>query len=179
MFIDRLFSLLGRQVQQSMSHTRFARLLLVSFVALFAVITPQTVFAARPQIFTFHEEGSQQIDCVSFMAQRVFTDDQRVIAFSDQAGNPIKFIAQNDINEVLTNLSTGFKLPAPGHFTFTFYPQDGSASRVGMVYHITIPGIGIVVLDAGRVTWDAYGNMTISGPHEPLFSDDQICAALS
>jgi hypothetical protein len=180
MLINRLFSSFGRQVQRGISHARFARLLLVSIIALFAVISPQTAFAAgQPQIFTFHEVGSQVIDCGSFMAQRVYTDDQRVIAFSDKAGNPSKFIAQNDLNEVWTNLSTGFKLLAPGHFTFTFYPQDGSASRVGMAYHITMPGIGIVVLDAGRVTWDAYGNMTVSGPHDPLFSNDQICAALS
>ena len=47
MFINRLFNLFGHQVQRSMSHTRFARLLLVSSIALFAVITPQAAFASQ------------------------------------------------------------------------------------------------------------------------------------
>ena len=47
MLINRLFSLFGHKVHLSRSHTRLARLLLVSIIALFAVIMPQTAFAGQ------------------------------------------------------------------------------------------------------------------------------------
>ena len=73
MFTNRLFSSFGHKVQQGMSHMRFARLLLVSIIALFAVVAPQTALAAgQPQIFTFHEEGSKLIDCGSFIGSEGF-----------------------------------------------------------------------------------------------------------
>ena len=57
MLIIRLFSLFGRQVQRSMSHTRTARLLLVSIIALFAVITPQAAFAGDT-VRPFHAQST-------------------------------------------------------------------------------------------------------------------------
>ncbi len=180
MLTNRLLNLFGRQVQRSMSQTRFARLLLVTFIALFAVVAPQTAFAAsQPQMFPIHEEGSEVIDCGSFTAQRDYDIDQNVTFFYDQTGTWIKLISHFELNDVYTNLSTGFTLLSPGKFTLTLYPQDGNRSVVGLRYHITIPGIGIAVLDAGKVSYDGFDVSFIAGPHDPLFSNDQICAALN
>ena len=178
MLINRLLNLFGRQVQRSMYHTRTARVLLVSIIALFAVIMPQTALAATPpQMFPIHEEGSEVIDCGSFAAQRDYDIDQRVTLFYDQTGTWIKLISHIEFNDVYTNLSTGFTLLSPGKFTFTLYPQDDNRSLAGVLYHITIPGIGIAVLDAGKVSIDENGVSFSAGPHD--LGNDAICAALS
>jgi hypothetical protein len=178
MFTNRLSSLSGSQIQRGMSHTRSVRLLLVSVIALFAVVAPQTALAATPpQMFPIHEEGSELIDCGSFTAQRDYDIDQNVTFFYDQTGTWIKLISHFELNDVYTNLSTGFTLLSPGKFTFTLYPQDGNRSLAGVLYHITIPGIGIAVIDAGKVRIDEDGVYFSAGPHDPF--NDQICAALS
>lgn len=48
MLFHRLFSFVGRHAQYHKPHAQFVRLLLVTAIALFAVLTPQTVFASQP-----------------------------------------------------------------------------------------------------------------------------------
>ncbi len=48
MLFNRLFSFVCRQAQSLIFHNRLARLLLVITITLFAVITPQIVFASQP-----------------------------------------------------------------------------------------------------------------------------------
>jgi hypothetical protein len=63
----------------------------------------------------------------------------------------------------------------------TFNP-DGSLksdSLHGIVYRFTAPGVGIVLLDAGRITFDSDGNVVFeAGPHQALHDDwEAFCAA--
>ena len=182
MLINRLFSSFGRQVQRGISHARFARLLLVSIIALFAVITPQTVLAARPQIDTYHDEGSFTVDCGSFMARGDWTLDVRFTVYFDQAGNPIRSIAHDDWNNVYTNLNTGFTAKDPATFVNVSDWTTGSYKTAGETFRIIVPGHGIVVQEVGVARYDANGNITfVGGPHEVAFGDWHalICAALS
>ena len=180
MLVNRLFNLFSRQVQLNMSLTRFARLLLGCFVALFAVITPQTVFAARPATFPIHFEDSVAFDCGSFQAREDVVGDGTGIVFFDQTGNPIKVQEHINLNGVLTNLDTGFTLPDPGHFTVMYDLQKGTETDVGQIFRIIVPGEGIAALDAGKVIFDAAGNITfVGGPHQVLFGGYALlCPAL-
>jgi len=180
MFINRLSNLLGSQVQRGMSHTRFARWLLVSIIGLVAVITPQTALAAtQPQISTFLDEGSNLIDCGSFMAREDYSIPTRVIVFaSDPDGNPINGQAHQDYNGTFTNLNTGYSLPENGYKTIIFNNEAGTRRLLGLFVRVSLPGGGVAILDAGNLTFGPDG-VTFAGNHHWADGPDPICAALS
>jgi hypothetical protein len=180
MFINRLSNLLGSQVQRGMSHTRFARWLLVSIIGLVAVITPQTALAAtQPQIFTFLDEGSNLIDCGSFMAREDYSIPTRVIVFSsDPDGNAIYGQAHQDLNGTFINLTTGYSLPEDGHRTVMFDNQAGTRMLLGLFVRVSIPGGGVAILHSGNLTFGPDG-VTFAGNHHWADGPDLICTALS
>src|SRR5512143_3756766 len=121
MFTNRLFSSFGHKVQQGMSHMRLARLLLVCAVVFSAVASSQTALAAAPQIFTFLDEGSNIIDCGSFMVREDYSIPTTVIVFAFYPdGEPINGQAHQDLNGTFTNLTTGYSLPEYAHRTILF-----------------------------------------------------------
>ncbi len=159
---------------------KYFRMLLVPAVFLLTFMSVSTAFAAPPDFSTFHNEGSFTIDCGSFTINEDYFQDGRVTDFFDKAGNPINELVKVDENRILTNLATGFTVKAPGHFSFTIDLQAGVIQQVGLVDRITIPGRGVVVLDAGKLIVDADGNVTFVGPHQGFTGgDDVFCAALS
>ena len=180
MFINRLFSLFGRQVKRGKSHARSAGLLLVSIIALFAVVAPQTALAAtQPQIFTFLDVGSNLIDCGSFMVQEDYSIPTRVIVFaSDPDGNAISGQAHQDYNGTFTNLNTGYSLPENGQKTILFDNQAGTRMMLGLFVRVIIPGGGVAILDAGNLTIGPDG-VTFAGNHHWADGPDLLCAALS
>jgi hypothetical protein len=59
---------------------------------------------------------------------------------------------------------------------------SGRQTFVGVDYHITVPGSGVVVLQAGRITFDGAGPPTfVAGPHlgPPEAQNAALCAALN
>jgi hypothetical protein len=64
---------------------------------------------------------------------------------------------------------------------FTYNPDGSVKSDTlhGIVWRFTIPGGGVVLLDAGRVTFDSEGEVLFEGgPHQLLHGDvDAFCAA--
>ncbi len=179
MFTNRLSSLLGRQLQRGMSHVRSARMLLVSIIALLAVITPQTALAAPPQFFTFLDEGSNIIDCGSFMVQEDYSIPTKVIVFaSDQDGNAINGQAHQDLNGTFTNLTTGYSLPENGHRTIMFDNQAGTRKEVGLFVRVSLAGGGVAILQSGNLTIGPDG-VKFSGNHHWADGPDLLCAALS
>jgi len=180
MLKNRLSSLLGSQVQRGMSHVRSARLLLVSVIALFAVVAPQTALAATPpQMFTFLDVGSNLIDCGSFIAQEDYSIPTRVIVFaSDPDGNAIRGQAHQDYNGTFTNLNTGYSLPENGHKTIIFDNQAGTRKLLGLFVRVSIPGGGVASLEAGNLTIGP-DDVTFAGNHHWADGPDLICAALS
>jgi hypothetical protein len=180
MLKNRLSSLLGSQGQRGMSHVRSARLLLVSIVALFAVVAPQTALAATPpQIFTFLDAGSNLIDCGSFMVREDYSIPTRVIVFaSDPDGNAISGQAHNDLNGTFTNLTTSYSLPEYAHRTIMFDNQAGTRKEVGLFVRVSLPGGGVVTLQAGNLIIGP-DDVTFAGNHHWADGPDLICAALS
>jgi len=159
---------------------RLACLVLVGFVALSAVASSQTAFAATPLIFTFPDAGSNLIDCGSFQVQEDYSIPTRVIVFaSDPDGNPIYGQAHNDLSGTFTNLTTGYSLPEMAHRIIMFDNRTDTRKLLGLIVSVDIPGEGGAILDAGNLTFSPDG-VTFAGKHQ--WSDngiDLLCAALS
>lgn len=163
-----------------MNISRF-RLFFVTAITLLTLTSVTTVFAATPFVETFHNEGSfVAADCGTFLALEDFVEDVRVTTFFDNAGNPIRMQVYSNFNGIITNSETGRSVRDPGHFTITVDLQAGTSTYAGLVFGITVPREGIAVLDAGRVIFDAEGNVTfVAGPHQFLEGGPAlICAAL-
>lgn len=166
-----------------MNISRF-RLFLVTALTLLTLASVTTVFAAEPNVETFHNEGSfVAADCGSFLALEDFVEDVRVTTFFDKAGNPVRVQVNVNFDGILTNSVTGMTVPDPGHFNILVDLQEGTQAFVGLVFGITVPGQGIAVLDAGKVVFDGEEveeNVIFEGgPHQFLHEGEAlICAAL-
>jgi hypothetical protein len=84
-----------------------------------------------------------------------------------------------------TNLATGFVLTDNGNWTdLVRLDGEGNAENVstrGSVFHITIPGLGIVQLDAGIITFDPETGEVLfeGGPHGNFHLGTDYCALLA
>lgn len=169
-----------KEVQMNVLRFRLLRLCAAIIMALLPVTT---VFAAKPDVFTFHEEGYFEIDCGSFVAQEEFEQDVRVMVFYDQAGDPVRVEVHFNYMGVVTNSVTGKTLRDPGHYKTVENLQDGTLAFIGLVYGITVPGEGIAVLDAGKVVFlgETVPENVIfeAGSYDYLYGGDAVlCAAL-
>ncbi len=83
-------------------------------------------------------------------------------------------------NGTVTNLETSLTLRDPGAFNVTIDLNDGTIVETGMHFAITVPGEGVVVLDAGRLVAVDGELVFEAGPHFQLNQGDSIiCDALS
>ena len=59
--------------------------------------------------------------------------------------------------------------------------EEGTESDVGLRFRVIFPGLGVVLLDAGRVVFDADGNVAFeAGPHQIVNEDfAAFCAAFA
>ncbi len=110
----------------------------------------------------------------------------RVTTFFDQAGNPVRLQIKVDAVGVVTNPETGESVENPAHTTVFVDLVEGTEAQVGLVFKATVPGVGVVFHDVGRVVHDAEGNLIFeAGPHDVLNTagDHRVranfCAALT
>ena len=168
-----------------------ARLLPSSLAAVaVALLTlPAAVAAAPPVVETFHDEGSFSFagPCPNGVTLvGTFTEDVRVTTFFDQAGNPVRLQIKVDAAGVVTNPETGESVENPAHTTVFVDLVEGTEAQVGLVFKATVPGVGVVFHDVGRVVFDAAGNLMFeAGPHDVLNTAGNhavranFCAALT
>lgn len=159
-------------------------------VVAFALLTlPTAVSAAPPVVETFHDEGSGAFGgpCLNGVTL-VFTvtEDVRVTTFFDEAGNPVRLQGTVDTVMVVTNPESGESVRSPAHTTFFEDLVAGTNAQVGLVFHATVPGVGVVFHDVGRIVSDAEGNLIFeAGPHDVLHTEGDhvvrtnFCAALT
>jgi hypothetical protein len=143
-----------------------------------------TASAAAPQVEAFHDEGSFEIGpCPSGVTLvETFTEDVRVITFFDEAGNPVRVQVHIDYEGVVTNPDTGQTIEDPAHATRFIDLVAGTRGPVGLYYSTTVPGVGVVFHDVGRLVRDLTTGEVLfeAGPHDVLESGDValFCAAL-
>jgi hypothetical protein len=82
------------------------------------------------------------------------------------------FLRQRDrIAETLTvsNPVAGSSVSGSDHYTIEFLAVKGTFTRVGLWFHLNLPGGGVVLRDVGRVVFNEDGDLVfIAGQHQWL-----------
>jgi hypothetical protein len=62
-----------------------------------------------------------------------------------------------------------------------FFDLDGTVTEVGLVFRYALPGLGVVLMDRGRLIFDSDGQVLFeAGPHPELHGDlGDLCAVLT
>jgi hypothetical protein len=158
------------------------RLLVLTALALSSILfMAQPAGATPPSVETFHDEGEFLFaDCGTFQLTETFTVDVRVTTFFNAQGAAVTETLHVNYVGVITNSASGNTYPDPGHQTVITDLTTGETTVVGLVFLTTVPGLGPVLHDTGKVIFDANGNITfIGGPHtELLGTNPDPCTVL-
>lgn len=105
----------------------------------------------------------------------------KFIVFFDRQGDPSTLHVQVSNRETFTNTEPGLSVTATDAGVDIVDLKSGTVSIIGVLVRITVPGKGALVLDVGKITFDADDNLLfVAGPHQVFFGDDGlICAALA
>jgi len=137
----------------------------------------------HPEIFRFREEfhfvNPIGTECPSFAVQIDVENKIIVQVFETH------LVIHINSKGTQTNLSSGFVLTDNGTWMDVLH-LDGegnveTVTRIGSMFRITLPGVGIVKQDTGIITFDAEtGEVQFeAGPHEDFHSGTDYCALLS
>ena len=150
----------------------------------------RAVSAAKPLTTIIDVSGTftNNFDC-PFPIEETVSGSIKDMLYLDVDGNPVKEIltAQfgGPVTVSWTNLATGKTLSSQQAAPLiVYYNPDGSFAslqNVGLLFHVSIPGEGNVLLDVGRVVVRrGQGIVFTAGPHQELNGDTgAFCAALS
>jgi hypothetical protein len=160
-----------------------ARFVIVSLTVVLALLPLSVALASPPLIQTMHDQGTQVVPVTpcGFPVVLDWTEDDHITIFFDQSGNPVKVQVHVQYYAKVINPGNGKSVIENATYTIVFNLQTGSSTYAGTEYNVNVPGAGIVLLDAGRVIFDANGNITFErGPKEFLNGDFQaFCSALA
>jgi len=156
-----------------MPHPNFRLLPASLAVVVVALLTlPLTVSAAPALVETFTNEGSFTFagSCPNGVTLKgTFTEDVRITTFFDKEGTPVRVQIKVNFVGVVTNPETGESVRDAAHHTIFLDLIDGTETVVGLVFSVTVPGVGVVFHDVGRVVFDAEGTPIFeAGPHDVL-----------
>jgi hypothetical protein len=159
-------------------------------VAAVALLLPAAASATPPTstIMTADATFANTFDC-AFPLTETVTGSFKDTLYFDAAGNPVKEILTAQYGGPLTvtwtNPLSGVILSsheaAP---LIVYYNPDGSfqsLQNVGVLFNVTIPGQGTVLLDVGRIVIVRHQGIVFeAGPHQEENGDTSaFCAALS
>jgi hypothetical protein len=148
------------------------RLLILTALALSSIfLIAQPAAATPPSVETFHEEGEFELaDCGTFLLTETFTQDVRITTFFNEQGEAVSVAIHVNFVGVITNSASGNTYRDPGHFLIVHDLTTGEETDAGVVFNTTVPGLGPVLHDTGKVVFDANGDVTfVGGPHTVLF----------
>jgi hypothetical protein len=158
---------------------------LVLLVVLTLGSSPMSAAAAQPEIVPFSETGSGPIDCGSVVLTSFSEIAGMTTTYFDAAGAPIRLRFQETVDQTVTNPITGASIS----FTQSWVEQDdlltGTRTISGRIMTGANTGTGVILQDAGRVVYDARGNvLSLNGNHEFLQAPQNAiiatsCAALA
>ena len=163
---------------------RAPRLLLAAFLAALAALPLAGASAAPPEVETVHNEGTFTIGpCPSGVTLvETYTEDLRIITYVNQAGAIVRVQEHFDYEGEVTNPETGQTVKDPAHGVRFFDFVAGTRGPVGLYYSTTVPGVGLVFHDVGRLVRDLDTGEVLfeAGPHDVLHEGDValFCAAL-
>jgi hypothetical protein len=159
-------------------HARFGESLLLAVALALGASAPTS--AARPETSTFLMQGTQLLaDCGDFLVYDDYDATVGVTNFYDKDHNVIAVHMAINGTDTYRQSVTGETITMPSHFMVHFDPQTGLNASAGLVYHLTVPGLGGVFLEVGRSVFDVNAGafVFLAGPHQ-LSSNDTagLCA---
>jgi len=148
-----------------------------------ALMASVTVRAAQPFVddFSFTDDQLLFGKCGSFDIIADGAGTVRLTTYFDRAGLPIRVGMNGKYSGTLTNSVTGaFLVDSPSVVHLTIDLVSGIETHVGTFFNITVPGVGNVYFDAGRLVFDGNGPpIFIAGQqHPPPETLAILCEAL-
>jgi hypothetical protein len=137
----------------------------------FAFVVPAGAGAVPPESVVIEDIHIEQLDSSScdFPFLEVFDGRVTITTFFDEDANPTRVTFQLPFHGTLTNETTGESVSVDQVLQETDDLEAGTVSFVGLRFRVTFPGLGVVLLDAGKIVFDADGNAVFeAGPPSGL-----------
>jgi len=139
-----------------------------------AALLGSTVVAAqsRPpqqERFDFAYEGEPVASCGDFVMLSDGAGTTHLTTYFGRSGSPERVTLHGVYNGLLTNPLNGKTLAdAPSVPFITIDLASGVRTNIGTYWNVTLPGEGVIVIEAGRLVFDGEGPpVFIAGPHLP------------
>jgi hypothetical protein len=163
--------------------TRIRELGLVALLVAVLLVGATPASATQPEVVRIRDIHIVQTDSTSceFPFDEVFDGRATITTFFDADGNPIRVRFHLPFQGTLTNAATGESVRAQQVLTLTLDLPDGTETFAGLRFRAVFPGIGAVLLDAGRIVFDETGAVVFeAGPHQVFNEDfDEFCEAFA
>jgi len=144
-----------------------------------ALTTPAS--ATPPEIVRIQDIHIVQTDNTScpFPFLEEFDGRVTITTFFDADGNPTGVRFHLPFQGTLTNEATGESVRAQQVLNDVLDLEDGTETFAGLRFRAVFPGIGAVLLDAGRIVFDDTGAVVFeAGPHQVVNEDfGEFCEA--
>ena len=141
------------------------------YLTLIALVLPLSLRAVEPvsERFDFAYEAEPMAGCGDFVILADGAGTTHVTAFYDRHGAPSRITVHGNYSGLMTNSVSGKTLvDAPSVANITIDVQAGTQTNVGTYWSVTVPGVGVILLEAGRLVFDGDGPpVFIAGPHLP------------
>jgi hypothetical protein len=101
--------------------------------------------------------------------------------FFDRDGDLVRVSFHGQIEDTYTNSVTGKSISGRGQYNGQVVLEEPFEREAGIQFHVLVPGAGVVLIDAGRVVFDALGEVVFqAGRHQVRDGDfEALCAALA
>jgi hypothetical protein len=141
-----------------------------------------TAGAVPPERFTIEfEDQFTDTEACGFPIDFRFVGSIRFTEFFDREGNLVRVQGVGSDVGTATNPTNGKTATGVDHWLQVEDVRSGEFAILGLFFHLNFPGAGIVLHDAGNITFDAEGNVIhLAGPHQTFEEDfSALCAALA
>lgn len=134
-------------------------------------LVPLLAHAGGPESerFDFAYDGEPMADCGGFEILLYGAGTSHLTWFRDRDGAPRRVTLHGHYSGMMVNPLNGNTLfDAPSVAMVTLDVQSGVQTSVGTYWNVTVPGRGVIALEAGRLVFDGDGPpVFIAGPHLP------------
>ena len=141
------------------------------YLTLIALVLPLPLYAAGPvaERFDFAYESEPMAGCGDFVILADGAGTTHLTTFYDRQGAPSRITMHGNYSGLMTNSISGKTLvDAPSVANITIDVQAGTQTNVGTYWSVTVPGVGVILLEAGRLVFDGEGPpVFVAGPHLP------------
>lgn len=165
---------------------RRTALVLTLGLLLAALAAPAPAGAVAPDATTFDFydviESEAGDACPDFAVRGAFEGSITQRDFYDRSGNLVKTIMHGSDTVTVTNLSNGNSFAGHDAWTVILDWRAMTETVLGLYVHVNVPGAGVVLMDAGRLSFDyTTFELTVNGPHDLTAEGDfdALCAALA